>query len=107
MQQYLEVDSRGKQPRFRARKQPDYSVLSESDVEALDKSIARFGRIPIARVWNAGHNERSWRETPPLQRIDYRLFFDMSRSEQRELLALLEEDQAGEELLNEGLAAGH
>jgi hypothetical protein len=107
MQQYLEVDSRGKQPRFQARKKPDYSVLSESDVEALDRSIARFGRAPIARVWNAGHKERSWKETPPLQKIDYRLFFDESSAKQRELLALLEEDQAGEELLNEGLTAGH
>jgi hypothetical protein len=107
MRQYLEVDLRGKQPRFQARKQPDYSALSESDVEALDRSIARFGRASITSVWNAGHKERSWKETPPLQQIDYRLFFDESSAEQRELLALLEEDQAGEELLNEGLAAGH
>lgn len=107
MQQYLEVDSRGKQPRFQARKKPDYSVLSESDVEALDRSIALFGRASITSIWNAGHKERSWKETPPLQKIDYRLFFDESSAEQRELLALLEEDQAGEELLNEGLAAEH
>jgi uncharacterized phage-associated protein len=107
MQQYLEVDSNGKQPKFVAKKKADYSALSESDVEALDKSIALFGKASITRVWNAGHNERSWKETPPHQKIDYRLFFDESSAEQRALLALLEEDQAGEELLNEGLASGH
>jgi hypothetical protein len=106
MQHYLEIDSRGRQPRFVAKKKPDYSVLSESDVEALDQSIVLFGRAAITRVWNAGHNERSWKETPPLQKIDYRLFFDESNAEQKELLALLEEDQAGEELLDEGLAVG-
>jgi hypothetical protein len=107
MQQFLEVDSTGRQPRFRARKPLDESVLSDSDVEALDKSIALFGKAPITRVWNAGHNERSWRDTLPLQQIDYRLFFDDSSAEQKELLALIEEDQESEEQLGEDLAAGN
>jgi uncharacterized phage-associated protein len=103
MERYLAVEKKGKYPKFLAKMDPDTSVLSESDIEALNYSISAFGNVSISVLHNAGHNEQAWLRTPSNQRIDYRLFFDEEDPAQRELLSLIEESQETESFLTDGL----
>jgi hypothetical protein len=99
LRQFLGIQQGPKHPRFIAKREPDYSVLSESDLEALDKAISRFGAASVSQVWRAGHSERTWKETKRNQRIDYRLFFDESNPQQRAVLEQIEEGQETEAFL--------
>jgi hypothetical protein len=106
LEQYLSVEKTGKYHKFRAKRNPDDLSLSESDIEALDYAITRFGNVPVAVVYQAGHNEQSWLRTPANQRIEYRLFFDEDDSDQKELLSLIDEAHETENFLSDALSAG-
>jgi uncharacterized phage-associated protein len=105
MEQFLAVETKGKYPIFRAKIEPDCSVLSESDIEALDYAISKYGKVSISTLIDAGHCEKTWINTQENQRIEYRLFFNEEDSNQKELLSLIEEAHETESFLSEALSA--
>jgi uncharacterized phage-associated protein len=71
-----------KYPVFRARKEPDLDVFSDSDVEALDYAQKTYGAKSGWELSEQSHEEPSWKlaneqRTPGSSVImDYRLFFE-------------------------------
>lgn len=65
----LEVERQYKYPRFRAKAQPDPDVLSQSDVQALDRTIALFGDKTFEELKAITHEmpafRQAWQERPP------------------------------------------
>jgi len=98
LEQYLEVDFGDFYPTIRARRDPDLSVLSESDIEALDFTIKNYGNKSVTGLRKASHRERAWKEAVG-HWMDYRMFFDPKDSSQTELLEYIEEQQELESAL--------
>lgn len=96
-----------KYPVFRARKDPDLDVFSDSDVEALEHAQKTFGAMPAWKLSEQSHDEPSWklaneRRAPGSSVImDYRLFFE-GHPEAADMLRFVEAEQedrdAAEEL---------
>jgi len=96
-----------KYPVFRARKDPDLDVFSDSDVEALEYAKKNFGAMPAWKLSEQSHGEPSWklaneRRAPGSSVImDYRLFFE-GHPEAADMLRFVEAEQedrdAAEEL---------
>jgi uncharacterized phage-associated protein len=106
--EYVTVErSQGKHPVFRARKEPDLDVFSDSDIEALDYAVNTFGGKTAWQLSQESHEEPAWRianECRPAGSsviMDYRLFFE-GHPESAEMLRLVEAQQedrdAAEEL---------
>lgn len=96
-----------KYPVFRARKEPDLDVFSDSDVEALAYAQKNFGAIPAWKLSEQSHDEPSWKlaneQRAPGSSVimDYRLFFE-GHPEAADMLRFVEAEQedrdAAEEL---------
>ncbi|HEV7484527.1 MAG TPA: Panacea domain-containing protein [Thermoanaerobaculia bacterium] len=103
-----------KYPVFRARKEPDLDVFSDSDVEALDHAQKTFGATPAWKLSEQSHEEPSWklaneqREPGSSVIMDYRLFFE-GHPEAADMLRFVEAQQedrdAAEELSTPPLRA--
>lgn len=72
----------GRNPLFVAASEPDMSVFSVSDIEALDQVIQEYGKYSAGELVDLTHADATWRipdavrqagETEP---IPYQLFFD-------------------------------
>jgi uncharacterized phage-associated protein len=94
----LEVFHEGKYPTFRAKSDVDFSDLSESEMEILDKVADEFGRKTGPQLIDITHKEKAWLETDENDAIDFRLMFDGPDEEYNRLrVELLEEDQEDRE----------
>lgn len=81
-----------------AKEPVDFSDLSESETEVLDKVIERYGGDSVSDLIEITHSEKSWIETRNNGPIDFRLMFDSSDEENNKLrIKLLEEDQEDRE----------
>ena len=47
----------------------DFDLLSESDIECLDKAIELYGKMSIPELWQTVHAEESYNKTPRNQKI--------------------------------------
>ncbi len=81
--EYISVETtERKYPVFRARKAPDLDVFSDSDIEALDRTIAEHGKKSAWQLSEESHLEPAWKianEARPhgsSVMMDYRLFFE-------------------------------
>jgi uncharacterized phage-associated protein len=107
--EYLSVERSmfRKYPVFRARKEPDLDVFSDSDVEALDHAQKNFGAMAAWKLSEQSHDEPSWKlaneQRAPGSSVimDYRLFFE-GHPEAADMLRFVEAQQedrdAAEEL---------
>jgi uncharacterized phage-associated protein len=96
-----------KYPVFRARKEPDLDVFSDSDLEALDHAQKNFGAVSSWKLSEQSHDEPSWKlaneQRAPGSSVimDYRLFFE-GHPEAADMLRFVEAQQedrdAAEEL---------
>jgi uncharacterized phage-associated protein len=96
-----------KYPVFRARKEPDLDVFSDSDIEALDYAQKTFGAMQAWKLSEQSHDEPSWKlaneQRAPGSSVimDYRLFFE-GHPEAADMLRFVEAQQedrdAAEEL---------
>jgi hypothetical protein len=100
LRDYLEVAVEGSRAVFHAKREPDVSVLSESDIEALDYAVRHYGHMSTMALINAGHRQRAWKKSES-HWIDYRLFFDEDNPHQKALLDLMEEDRENASFLAE------
>jgi uncharacterized phage-associated protein len=97
--EYLSVERfLRKHPVFRARKEPDLDVFSDSDIEALDYAIDTFGRKSAWELSQESHDEPAWKianECRPAGSsviMDYRLFFE-GHPEAADMLRFVEAQQ--------------
>lgn len=87
-----------KHPVFRARKEPDLDVFSDSDIEALDYAVSTFGGKTAGQLSQESHDEPSWKianECRPAGSsviMDYRLFFE-GHPEAADMLRFVEAQQ--------------
>ncbi|MEK7288255.1 MAG: Panacea domain-containing protein [Elusimicrobiota bacterium] len=71
---FFKADATKKYPPISLREEPSYEVLSESEIEALDWLAAKYGDKEASALVDITHGHSTWRETEPMQEIDYRLF---------------------------------
>ncbi|HET8798594.1 MAG TPA: type II toxin-antitoxin system antitoxin SocA domain-containing protein [Thermoanaerobaculia bacterium] len=97
-------------PVFRAKKDPDLDVFSDSDIEALDYAIRNFGAKSAWQLSQDSHDEPAWKianECRPAGSsviMDYRLFFE-GHPEAEGMLRLVEAQQEDRDSAEE-LATG-
>jgi uncharacterized phage-associated protein len=99
LERYIEVDKAHRYPRFRAKRSPDLDVFSESEIEALEHTLAEYGDKSGVELVNISHREPAWKEVGGYGEIDYRLFFKDSVSSER-VVELLEADQETRDLVD-------
>ncbi|MGK5087864.1 Panacea domain-containing protein [Bdellovibrionota bacterium FG-2] len=59
-----------------AKRPPNLSLLSKSDIQSLDLGIAEYLNLSFEQVKKKNHQERCWVETGMNQRIDFELMID-------------------------------
>ena len=62
---------------LKAKRQPNFDVLSKSDVECLNEAIS-FCKAHKGSLSDLTHHERSWAEAPSNGSMDYEHMFDDS-----------------------------
>src|SRR3989338_2494978 len=61
LNRYLEVDSKEKKhPTFAFKTEPDLDILSESELEALNETIKRYGHYSGRQLIELTHREAAW-----------------------------------------------
>jgi uncharacterized phage-associated protein len=99
LERYIEVDKAHRYPRFRAKRSADLDVFSESEIEALEHTVAEYGDKSGVELINISHKEAAWREAWGHSEIDYRVLFKDSVSSER-VVELLEADQETRDLVD-------
>ncbi len=95
-----------KYPVFRAKREPDLDVFSDSDIEALEYSYQTYGAKSAWELSEESHNEPCWRaanqgRSPGSSvRMDYSLFFE-DRPEAVDMLRFVEAQQEDREVSDE------
>ena len=64
--------------------------MSESEKEALQETVKKYGRHSGGDLIRLTHNEASWLKSEKNGEIDYRLFFDDAKDANREAFDYLE-----------------
>jgi uncharacterized phage-associated protein len=106
--EYLTVDRSvfKKHPVFRARKEPDLDVFSDSDIEALEYALKTFGGKSASELSKSSHEEQAWklanekREPGSSVMMDYRLFFE-GHPEAADMLHFVEAQQEDRDVAEE------
>ncbi len=101
---FLDVDTRPEYPSFVSKRDPDLAVLSESDLEALEFAVHKYGKLSTSRLWRAAHDDPAWKNTAD-HWIDYEQFFDQADPQQRAVLELAREHQENDALLDSLMAS--
>lgn len=102
-ERFLDVDSRSRRyPAFILKRDPDMKVFSESEIEALDYTVEKYGNRTGPQLINLTHNEPAYRKLAQNSEIDYRLFVADSPNgpEILELMELTQENRALADSLN-------
>ena len=73
---YLSVKKSSKYPIFSSKKQHDFACLSQSELEALETTMKKYGKKSSSALINLTHEEVAWKESSSNSEIDYRLFFE-------------------------------
>lgn len=91
----LELDRRFQYPRFRAREEFDASVLSESDIEALQHAAELYGRKSFAELHAITHEmpayRKVWDENPDHGKSERMQFEDFFEEDSEAMSGSLEE----------------
>ncbi len=79
-----------KYPTFDLIKKPDYGVLSDSEREAIQETIKKYGTLSATQLIRSTHNDTAWIKTEKTEEIDYRLFFENDPDAKQEALEYME-----------------
>lgn len=91
LRKYVKVDSEEKKhPLFAAKMEPDLDVFSESELEALNETIERYGHYSGRQLIDLTHREAPWLKTDRNEEIDYHLFFEGEKDASPEAAEYLE-----------------
>lgn len=97
-ERFLRVDKSKRYPVFLLRRQPDLEVFSDSELEALDHTLAEYGSLTGPELIDLTHRELTWKSVKNGE-IDYRLFV-IDSPNSSEMLELMELDQENRELVD-------
>lgn len=96
---HLRVDSKkGRYPKFTLKREPDLEIFSESEIEALDHTLDKYGSRRGPELIDLTHKELTWKLVKNGE-IDYRLFV-IDSPNSSEMLELMELDQENRELVD-------
>lgn len=96
---HLQVDSKkGRYPKFILKREPDLEIFSESEIEALDHTLDKYGSRRGPELIDLTHKELTWKLVKNGE-IDYRLFV-IDSPNGSEMLELMELDQENRELVD-------
>ncbi len=94
----LNVTRVGRHPTFSVKEGVDFSDLSESEMEILNRVAEEYGAKTGPQLIDITHDEKAYRETELNDAIDFRLMFDGPDEDYNRLrIELLEEDQEDRE----------
>lgn len=65
--------------------------LSESELEAVDRVIKKYGNYSTSSLVTISHNEKTWKETSKPKEIDFELFLHGLPEEEKEAIKKLRE----------------
>jgi uncharacterized phage-associated protein len=85
--EYIEVSGK----LLTAKQAADERHLSDSDKEALDSVIAKYGHLTPKQLSDLSHREVAWKGAQMNGEMDYRLFF--TSQEDQGIAEILQEDQ--------------
>ena len=107
LKKYVKVDQSGKFPQFVSVTSPDLEALSKSEVDALEKTIEKYGQMDPWALRNLSHDELCWKiadsQRHPSSGVEmpYELFFEGQPDNVRTLLELLREEQENRDFAQE------
>lgn len=101
-----------KHPRLTAKVSPNLDRLSMSEIEALDATVAEYGRKSANELVTLSHGHAAWRIADE-QRAEgssvpmpYELFFEDAGDDEKKVLAVAEAEQEDRDFANGLRAAG-
>ena len=100
LERYVEVDKKHRYPRFRAKRDPDLDLFSESEIEALEWTVSAHGRKSGGELIKLSHRESAWKEVKGYGEIDYRLFFKNEPLASNTIMRIMEADQETREIVD-------
>jgi uncharacterized phage-associated protein len=101
VREYLTVKRQwfGRHPELTAKRAPNLELLSESEIEALEDTIQRYGSLPVGELIEAAHREPAW-QIPNQDRTEggraempYELFFVDATDEEKRVCEIMEAEQ--------------
>lgn len=99
-EKYLRVDDKkSRYPKFILNREPDLGVFSESEIEALNHTVKKYGGRSGAELIDLTHKELTWKSVKNGE-IDYRLFI-VDSPNNSEMLELMELDQENRDLADD------
>lgn len=69
-----------------ALRDPKLQYFSKTDIECLEWSLKKYGKMPFDELKEESHKEKTWLETKPDQTIDYRLMVDDNNPNKDEII---------------------
>ncbi len=97
---YVSVERGHRYPRFRPKRDADLDIFSESEIEALDHTVAQYGKKTGGALIDLSHKEPVWKAVQGYGEIDYRLFFGIEPASAKAGSELLEADQEVRDLVD-------
>ena len=88
-----------KYPFFQTKQNPELENLSESEIEALEQVVNKYGNCSAGKLIESTHNEAPWQKAAPNAEIDYRLFFENDSDARPEALEYMESMNENTELI--------
>ncbi len=90
LSRYIKVNEERRHPVFETKREHEFDVLSESEKEALQETVKKYGHHSGSDLIKLTHNEASWLKSEKNGEIDYRLFFDNAKDATPEAFDYLE-----------------
>lgn len=91
LSKYLKIQRfPNKYPTFQLKQNPELDNLSESEIEALEQVLDKYGRCSASALIESTHAEAPWQKAAPNAEIDYRLFFENDPDARPEALEYME-----------------
>jgi len=74
---------------LKLKKDVNLNSLSDSELEAVDYIIKKYGNYSVSRLVNISHNDKTWKETSEPKEIDPELFLENIPEEKKEAIKKL------------------
>lgn len=87
-----------KHPIFVANQEPNVDCLSETEQEAIRKTVQKYGKLSPGKLIEKTHEDASWLKTNNNEEIDYRLFFEDDPDADKTALEYMESSREDYEL---------
>ena len=99
-EKYLQVDYKiTRYPKFVLKREPNLEIFSESEIEALNHAVEKYGNRSGPQLIDLTHKELTWKSVKNGE-IDPRLFVADTQNSS-EILELMELDQENRDLIDD------